>query len=144
MADTPPGPAPELTLEHVEKVRETLRGLPELDRARRVITRGEAINLLKDELEDLRKRGYSMKEIAAVLTTNGIRIAKPTLTHYLRKPSGKAADTPSSTKTPRRRKSRAADIAHGSANEGAASTQPTGTAGSTEFHPPNEAPESKL
>jgi hypothetical protein len=128
-------------MEHVDKVREVLRGLPDLDRARRVITRGEAVKMLKEELEDLRKRGYSMKEIAAVLTTNGIRIAKPTLTHYLRKPGGRTVDAPSAAKKVRRLKTKAADTSPVTANEGATSTQPTGTAGSTEFHPPDEAAE---
>jgi hypothetical protein len=139
MPDTPPPPSPELTLEHVEQVREKLRGLPELDRSRRVISRVEAIRLLKDELEELRKRGYSISEIAAVLTTNGIRIAKPTLTAYLRKP----ADT-SSSKRPKRTRTKALGTGGALDGQGAAPVQPAAKRASTEFRPPDEAPESRL
>ena len=72
------------TVEHVTNIGTKLKELPPVQEQRPVGGR-EAIQLLNTEIDDLRLRGYSLAQIAEVLTQQGIAIKPQTLSAYLRR-----------------------------------------------------------
>lgn len=74
-----------ITLESIEKLQESLRELPEVEDKSRELNKQEAVALLVDEVEQLKKKGYSLEKIAVLLTEGGLEIKPPTLKSYLSK-----------------------------------------------------------
>ncbi|MBF8164261.1 hypothetical protein IVE04_24155 [Pseudomonas mendocina] len=74
-----------ITLESIEKLQESLRELPEVEDKSRELNKQEAVALLVDEVELLKKKGYSLEKIAELLTEGGLEIKPPTLKSYLSK-----------------------------------------------------------
>lgn len=73
------------TIAHVEGIRQRLLELPEIDDARRELNKQEAIRRMAAEVTALRQRGYSMEQIAKILTAEGLQISVATLKSYLTK-----------------------------------------------------------
>ena len=63
-----------LTVATVDAIRERLAAIPEKDGAERKVTRLEAITRMTDEILGLRKRGYSWKEVAALVSSEGCQV----------------------------------------------------------------------
>jgi hypothetical protein len=63
-----------LTVAAVDAIRERLAAIPEKDGAERKVTRLEAIARMTDEILGLRKRGYSWKEVAEIVSSEGCRV----------------------------------------------------------------------
>ena len=63
-----------LTVATVDAIRERLAAIPEKDGAERKVTRLEAIARMTDEILGLRKRGYSWKEVAELVSSEGCRV----------------------------------------------------------------------
>ena len=63
-----------LTVATVDAIRERLAAIPEKDGAERKVTRLEAIARMTDEILGLRKRGYSWKEVAALVSSEGCQV----------------------------------------------------------------------
>ncbi|WP_241136323.1 hypothetical protein [Achromobacter insuavis] len=107
-----------LTVESIEKLKTELDQLPEIDDRKRVLNKREAIAMLVDDVDALRKKGYTYEEIADVLTKHNLAITAATLKGYLskarsvrpRKPRQKAATQPANVgdSSPKRRAKTAA------------------------------------
>ena len=80
-----------ITVEQVEAIAAKLRALPPADNKSRVISKQESIKMLTGEIAELRDRGYTLEQIAEMLTSEKLDIGAPTLKSYLQrsKPSGK-------------------------------------------------------
>ena len=64
----------------VEEIRSKLKGLP----PKKVeLTKQEVVKSLKKEIEELKKKGYTLQDIADTLKGSGITISAPTLRSYL-------------------------------------------------------------
>ena len=63
-----------LTVATVDAIRERLAAIPEKDGTERKVTRLEAIARMTDEILGLRKRGYSWKEVAELVSSEGCRV----------------------------------------------------------------------
>ncbi len=63
-----------LTVATVDAIRERLAAIPEKDGTERNVTRLEAITRMTDEILGLRKRGYSWKEVAELVSNEGCRV----------------------------------------------------------------------
>lgn len=74
-----------LTIERIEEIRRELTTLPPAPRIRTTATKAEAIERIAAELLALRKAGYDLKTLAALLSAKGIGIAAGTLKNYLRR-----------------------------------------------------------
>lgn len=68
-----------LTIAGVDAIRERLAAIPEKDRADRKVTRLEAIARMTDEILGLRKRGYSWKEVAEIVSREGCPVTAGSL-----------------------------------------------------------------
>ena len=81
-----------ITVEQVERIAEKLRSLPPIENKKRVVSKQESIKLLTSEIAGLRERGYTLEQIAELLTADQLEIGAPTLKSYLQraKPSSKA------------------------------------------------------
>ena len=86
-----------ITIEQVERIAEKLRALPPIENKKRVVSKQESIKMLTGEIAGLRERGYTLEQIAELLTADQLEIGAPTLKSYLqrstkpssKKPSGK-------------------------------------------------------
>lgn len=80
-----------ITVEQVEAIAAKLRALPPADNKSRVISKQESIKMLTSEIAELRDRGYTLEQIAEMLTSEKLDIGAPTLKSYLQrsKPSGR-------------------------------------------------------
>lgn len=74
-----------ITVKDVEELREKLKTAPEVSPERRQVSKQEAIQALKAEIETLKKRGYTLDEIAKLISENGIKITTPTLKSYMQR-----------------------------------------------------------
>ena len=63
-----------LTVATVDAIRERLAAIPEKDGTERKVTRAEAIARMTDEILGLRKRGYSWKDVAELVSSEGCRV----------------------------------------------------------------------
>lgn len=83
----------EITVEQVERIAEKLRALPPIENKQRVVSKQESIKMLTAEIAGLRQRGYTLEQIAELLTAEQLEIGAPTLKSYLQrsKPSSKKA-----------------------------------------------------
>lgn len=77
-----------ITLESIEKLQQSLRELPVVEDKSRELNKQEAVALLVDEVEGLKKKGYSLEQIAGLLTEGGFAIKPPTLKSYLSRARG--------------------------------------------------------
>lgn len=75
--------APVLTLEAIEKLSDELRKAPDLPKAKRVLTKKEAVLALKPAIDELRNRGYSVEQVANLLSEKGMAITFGSLRQYL-------------------------------------------------------------
>jgi hypothetical protein len=84
-----------ITVEQVEAIAAKLRALPPADNKSRVVSKQESIKMLTGEIAELRERGYTLEQIAELLTSEKLDIGAPTLKSYLQrsKPSGKKASS---------------------------------------------------
>jgi hypothetical protein len=74
-----------LTLERIDELRRELRALPPVPRLRATATKLEAIEKIAPELLSLRRMGYGLDALAAILSAKGVAIAPGTLKNYLRR-----------------------------------------------------------
>lgn len=91
-----------LTLKDVQVLSEKLREAPDLPAEKKTLTKKEAILELKPAIEQLRARGYSVEQIASLLTQNGMAISFGSLRQYLAERQGgsrrkKKGSAPSAT-----------------------------------------------
>lgn len=84
-----------ITVEQVEAIAAKLRALPPADNKSRVVSKQESIKMLTGEIAELRERGYTLEQIAELLTSEKLDIGAPTLKSYLQrsKPDGKKASS---------------------------------------------------
>ena len=82
-----------ITIEKVEAIAAKLRALPPIENKKRVVSKQESIKMLTSEIAGLRERGYTLEQIAELLTADQLEIGAPTLKSYLQrtrtKPSNK-------------------------------------------------------
>jgi hypothetical protein len=74
-----------LTLERIDELRRELRALPPAPRIRTMATKLEAVEKIAPELLSLRRMGYGLDTLAAILSSKGVAIAPGTLKNYLRR-----------------------------------------------------------
>ena len=93
-----------ITVEHVEAIAAKLRALPPADNKSRVVSKQESIKMLTGEIAELRERGYTLEQIAELLTSERLDIGAPTLKSYLQRsrPSNKKASSKRKSITPSR------------------------------------------
>ena len=72
-----------LTREKVTAIAAKLRDLPEREEAARAVTKQETVQLLSKEIKSLRRRGYSIREIAEILSNEGVSFTAATLSNFL-------------------------------------------------------------
>jgi hypothetical protein len=83
-----------LTVAAVDEIRARLAAVPAKDASARAVTRVEAVTRMRGEILALRKRGYSWEEVAAMVSTEGCRVAAATLrTELSRKRTASKAKT---------------------------------------------------
>ena len=68
-----------LTVAAVDAIRARLAALPPKDASAREVTRVEAVTRMRGEILALRERGYSWEEVAALVSSEGCRVAAATL-----------------------------------------------------------------
>lgn len=71
-----------ITAEKIEKIAKKLRQLPPVQK-KPEYSAEEAISLLKTEISAMKKRGYSLVQIAQTLRAEGLEIDTPSLKSYL-------------------------------------------------------------
>jgi hypothetical protein len=90
-----------ITVEQVETIAAKLRALPPVENRKRVVSKQESIRMLIGEIAALRERGYTLEQVAELLTADHLEIGAPTLKSYLQR------SRPSSTKATGKRKTTA-------------------------------------
>lgn len=86
-----------ITIATIDELRRKLDELPPQDSVKREVSKQEAVALLSDQVKALQARGYTIDEIAGLLTTGGLPLSVATLKSYLtraRTPSRKAGAKP--------------------------------------------------
>jgi hypothetical protein len=81
----------------IEELRTKMNAAPEVTKVAGSINKQEAIRLLKNEIEELQKKGYSIDGIAKFFSDGGVPISTPTLKSYLHRT--KPVDTKIEKKT---------------------------------------------
>ena len=74
-----------ITIEKVEAIAAKLRAMPPVENKKREISKQESIKLLTGEITAMRERGYTLEQIAALLTEDELQIGAPTLKSYLQR-----------------------------------------------------------
>lgn len=74
-----------ITIEQVETIAARLRTLPPIENKKQVVSKQESIRMLTGEIAALRERGYTLDQIAELLTANQLEIGAPTLKSYLQR-----------------------------------------------------------
>jgi hypothetical protein len=74
------------TLSKVEEIRKELKLVPAVGPEGRPMTKQSAVRALHGEITNLGKRGYSLEQIAEMLSVRGLQLSPATLRGYLRKP----------------------------------------------------------
>lgn len=88
------------TTEQIEGIGAGLRELPELDKKKRQHNKKEAIRLLAKDIAALRRRGYTLEQIAESLRGLGLDITERTLRNYLQQHKRPAPKKASVKKAP--------------------------------------------
>ena len=68
-----------LTVAVVDAIRARLAAVPAKEASAREVTRVEAVTRMRGEILALRERGYSWEEVAAMVSSEGCRVAAATL-----------------------------------------------------------------
>jgi hypothetical protein len=96
-----------MTLKDINDLADKLKASPDLPVEKRQLTKKEAVASLKPAIEDLRKRGYTLEQVAGLLRANGFDITFGSLRQYLADRQGgtsrrkkKAASTSPSSPPP--------------------------------------------
>lgn len=71
--------------EEINRIAEKLKSMPDVLEKKEDLSKKEAIHILSKEITELKKRGYTLRQIAESLKGEGIDISTPTLKLYLRK-----------------------------------------------------------
>jgi hypothetical protein len=90
------------TPEKVDEIRAALLALPAIDPAERRLDKQTAIRHIVEEITALQQRGYTLEQVAALLTDEGLEVTTPTLKSYLqriRNAGGKRRKKPRSRAT---------------------------------------------
>ena len=74
-----------ITIEKVEAIAAKLRAMPPVENKKREVSKQESIKLLTAEIAAMRERGYTLEQIAALLTEDDLQIGAPTLKSYLQR-----------------------------------------------------------
>lgn len=93
------------TTEQLDNIAAKLRDMPAVEKRKQELSKQAAVAVLAREITLLRKRGYTLVQIAEALRGEGLDIATPTLKNYLQRtrpapknaaksPAKKTADTP--------------------------------------------------
>lgn len=87
-----------LTIAAVDAIRARLAAVPAKEASAREVTRVEAVTRMRGEILALRERGYSWEEVAAMVSSEGCRVAAATLRTELSRrgaaPKGKKREPP--------------------------------------------------
>ena len=87
-----------LTVAVVDAIRARLAVVPAKEASAREVTRVEAVTRMRGEILALRERGYSWEEVAAMVSSEGCRVAAATLRTELSRrgaaPKGKKREPP--------------------------------------------------
>jgi hypothetical protein len=73
------------TLETVDDLAAALRALPARDPAERRLDKQAVIRHLVEEITSLQQRGYTLEQVAALLSAEGVEVTTPTLKSYLQR-----------------------------------------------------------
>ena len=73
------------TPEKLDQIRAKLVALPAKDPAERRLDKQTAIRHMVDEIAALQQRGYTLEQVASLLTAEGIQVTTPTLKSYLQR-----------------------------------------------------------
>jgi hypothetical protein len=79
------GPRRRYTLAQVNELAAALRALPAKDPYQRRFLKLSAIAEIADEITALQQRGYTLEEVASILTAEGVEITFGTLKEYLQR-----------------------------------------------------------
>ncbi len=104
------------TKEEVSDVARRLRGLPDRDGVKQHSKRA-AVAALTREIADLKKRGYTLEQVAEALTSSGLPISTPTLKNYLHRGRQRAQKPAGSTVVNARRADRKHPVSSSAAFE---------------------------
>lgn len=72
-----------ITRSRLDEIAEKLKSLPALPQAERQHTNKEAVQMLKPVIQSMKKKGYSLEQIASYLRTEDVKITATTLRSYL-------------------------------------------------------------
>jgi hypothetical protein len=72
-----------ITQQSIDDLTDKLKKEPDLPAAEREFTKKEAVVALRPTIEDLRKRGFTLEQVAALLRKNGLDITFGSLRQYL-------------------------------------------------------------
>lgn len=73
-----------LTKKQIDELSSYLKQQPNISEIKE-FTRQETIRMISKEIDALKKRGYSLSQIAEILKNGGLTIAPPTLRSYLQR-----------------------------------------------------------
>jgi hypothetical protein len=79
----PSRPGQTYTLEDANKVAALLRAAPAKDPNKRRMDKQSIVKRVVDEIGALQERGYTLEEVAELLSTGGLKLTLPTLKSYL-------------------------------------------------------------
>ena len=72
------------TQEEVQRLAEKMRQMPKVDQ-KKDLTKSEAVKLLIKDIQAMRTRGYTLKDIAELWTSNDFNISESVLKSYMRR-----------------------------------------------------------
>jgi hypothetical protein len=73
------------TLDEANEIAEALRALPAKDPSQRRLDKQAVIRHIVDEIKALQERGYTLEEVARILTAKDVELTTPTLKSYLQR-----------------------------------------------------------
>jgi hypothetical protein len=123
-----------LTVAAVDEIRARLAAVPAKDASARAVTRVEAVTRMRGEILALRKRGYSWEEVAAMVSSEGCRVAAATLRTELSR-KGAASKTKTREAAPGEKKA-AKPVPRGAATAPAAAPPPAKVSPTAPAPPP--------
>jgi DNA-binding CsgD family transcriptional regulator len=88
------------TVADVEQIAAKLRSMPDPPAAQQPVSKAEAIRLLRAEIANLQKRGYTLEQIAESISGAGLDINGNTLRNYMTRAKPKARNRPKAEASP--------------------------------------------
>lgn len=89
----------EYSFEKIEAIAAKLKAMPEIEKKQQKLNKKESIKMLAKDISNLKKRGYTLKQITELLRGEEFDISESTLKSYLQdKPNRKKM---TSTTTPK-------------------------------------------